>query len=369
MRAALTLALVWSMATTAFATPPDEEISTLRQRHPAQAAVSGRCGSYLTTGQAGEDPLEAEQPQLLLQDEWDPALFRDLGSPEHGTDVSLSVRVPWRDDRSSGGAAYGAILGDGNAAIDTRLRSVIANHLGVARNCLLAEVAFAPAQTGLVGNAAVGLTFMSRQMHDRLRIQIGYDFAFPTIGGPNLTSPYVQSTLSRALVQLEDAFRLLPNLEWSMRGRLRFETRGDIDQTEDGISLWFALQGHIGGARMTTAASSVDGLLGGIFAELLVGNPRLHQGHVGVRGGARLMVNISSLWPTDILFPMNAEGSIQVAWSPGRCVGAELEIFGGGAGLNYLRGWEWWAQLGGRLTLQIEWAPARTWQVLSDVNE
>jgi hypothetical protein len=206
--------------------------------------------------------------------------------------------------------------------------------------------------TSIVGSGAVGLTFLSRQEHDRIRVEAGVDFAFPSVGSV-LAADHVQPALAGALARLDDSFRLLPNLEWSVRGRLRFETRGDSGTDEAAPSVWLVLAGYVGGARMATAVGPVEGLLGGVLLEVLAGSARFDRGWLGVRGGGRLEASVSSLWPTDVIFPLDIEGTFQVAWGdPHGGFGFEVELFGGGIAVTYLLSTEWWAQLGLRATLR-----------------
>ena len=328
----------------------DEDVAVERRRPPGLAAVAGACGEY----------TRLQDDDLVLRDEWDPILFRGVGSPGHGHEVTVTGQAAWRD-------GYGALTdgGEADGLLDLRARGVVVNDFEWARrSCLVAEVALGYALDDALGSVAAGLTFLSRQQHDRLRFEMGVDFAFPS-SVSSYESNYVRTALVGAVARVDESYRLLPNLQWSARGRLRFETRGDLGPA----SVWFSLFGYIGGAGMDTAVGSVTGLLGGATATVFLGSGRLDDGRGGFRAGGRASMSVSSLWPTDVIFPLNADGVLQGAFfSPEDRIGFEVELFFGAVGVNYLLSDEWWLQGGLRATIHFDFSPVWPWPAVRTVS-
>lgn len=237
--------------------------------------------------------------------------FRGLGSPGHGTAIASELRIA-----GMGTPSVGYV--DQAVSAETIFGNLSSGLLGRACATLGLDLDLVTGWAGYGGGEATGsrlgvrLGFLSRTASDDTRFHLEVEGVFPS-ADTNLGAPFstrrIQAGINGGLARGvdEEIFTLSP-LEWGLRGIGRLTFQFHAPGREADFSVWLDVRVAIGYARLTTLYGPREGLVGGPRLSILGGAP-VGDGW-SFRAGVRGAVGVGSLWPTDVVFPL--QGSIVV---------------------------------------------------------
>ena len=243
---------------------------------------------------------------VLLTPEEDGRPFRGIGSPNRGTEFAVEVGA---------GALPNVGLAGVGLLSSVRARTVLA-HLG-GRVCVVTGSRFAlplgSHDDGYrTGNLTWDIGVLYRSASDSFRLQVSIGLALPPagdLGEGSARAMVLQNGFHSALTApLAQELSWLPALEWGMRSRVRIQFRsGRAD-----VGAIIGINVNAGYARLRSVLGPREGLVGS--AELTAGVEGRYPSGYGFFLGPRAALGFGSLWPTDVLLPLQLNGVARLSF-------------------------------------------------------